>query len=404
MKPPKALRHEFAGEDAPFQQKVVLATAYDYGLLPDFAVRKKTWLGLGRASLEAGNVDPLQFLMMTSALVSRHEDSRFDRFRYLEAVIRLYNDSSLSEDEKIVVFTNDIVEGSRGKISKEDLEQVFQGTEDLREHRVEKIRPSDAGVKTYSAIPKKNLWPLMVGLYRQNYITFEQVGLVLTVNLHSTERRRSGERYLDHPMAVAEGYLDIAPHYLGSDAWQMVSGIVSSLMHDTGEGSNYIPKDDYAPLMPEDVVGCICRLHKKPESSYFKYIQVTGRDIRTALVKLCDLFHNCSDAKEKGPSFKQKYVYPIAAAYLQACLSDSALARGQTVKGFSVARGYCSADQFDFIERCLSEKKELSEVGSLPDLQGHRIPSIEDIEEAVRNPHAHTRRDQVVTLHAPANV
>jgi hypothetical protein len=115
----------------------VLATAYDYGLLPDFAVRKKTWLGLGRASLEAGNVDPLQFLMMTSALVSRHEDSRFDRFRYLEAVIRLYNDSSLSEDEKIVVFTNDIVEGSKGKISKEDLEQVFQGTEDLREHRVE---------------------------------------------------------------------------------------------------------------------------------------------------------------------------------------------------------------------------------------------------------------------------
>jgi (p)ppGpp synthase/HD superfamily hydrolase len=163
----------------------------------------------------------------------------------------------------------------------------------------------------------------MVGLYRQNYITFEQVGLVLTVNLHSTERRRSGERYLDHPMAVAEGYLDIAPHYLGSDAWQMVSGTVSALMHDTGEGSNYIPKDDYAPLMPEDVVGCICRLHKKPESPYFKYIQVTGRDIRTALVKLCDLFHNCSDAKETGPSFKQKYVYPIAAAYLQACLSDS---------------------------------------------------------------------------------
>jgi hypothetical protein len=404
MKSPEALRHEFAGEAVPFQQKVVLATAYDYGLLPDFAVRKKTWLGLGRASLEAGNVDPLQFLMMTSALVSRHEDSRFDRFRYLDAVIRLYNDSSLSEDEKIVVFTNDIVEGSKGKISKEDLEQVFQGTEELREHRVEIIRHNDEGVKTYSAISKDDLWPLMVGLYKQNYITFEQVGLVLTVNLHSMERRRSGERYLDHPMAVAEGYLDIAPHYLGSDAWQMVSGTVSALMHDTGEGSNYIPKDDYAPLMPDDVVGCICRLHKKPESPYFKYIQVTGRDIRTALVKLCDLFHNCSDAKEKGPSFKQKYVYPIAAAYLQACLSDSTLARGQTVKGFSVARGYCSADQFDFIERCLSEKKELSEVGSLPDLQGHRIPSIEDIEEAVRNPHAHTRRDQVVTLHAPANV
>ncbi len=404
MKPWASLRHEFAGNVGPFQQTVVLATAYDYGLLPDFAVRKKRWLGLGKDSLEAGNVDPLQFLIMTSALVSRHEDSRFDRFRYLEAVIRLYNDSSLSEDEKNLTFTDDIVEGSRGKVSKDDLGKVLEGTGDLKKHRVEKTCRSGAGVKTYSAIPKNDLWPLMVGLYRQNYITFEQVGLVLTVNLHSMERRRSGERYLDHPMAVAGAFLDIASRYLGSDAWQMVSGTVAALMHDTGEGSNYIPKDDYAPVMPEDVVNCICRLHKKPESSYFKYIQVTGRDIRTALVKLCDLFHNCSDAKEKGPSFKQKYVYPIAATYLQACLSDPNLARRQTVKDFSVARGYFSASQFDFIEKCLSEKKELSEVDNLPDLRGHLIPSIEDIEISVRNSHAHPRRDQVVTLHAPANV
>jgi hypothetical protein len=185
----------------------------------------------------------------------------------------------------------------------------------------------------------------------------------------------------------------------------MVSGTVSALMHDTGEGSNYIPKDDYAPAMPEDVVDCICRLHKKPESPYFKYIQISGRGIRTALIKLCDLFHNCSDSKEKGPSFKQKYVYPIAAAYLQACLSDPTLARTQTVGQFAVAQGYCSEEGFVCIERCLIDKKELSEVENLPDLQGHRIPSIEDIEAAVRNPHhAYPRRNQVFALHPPANV
>lgn len=404
MKPQKTLRREFTGEAGAFHQRVVLATAHDYGLLPPFAARKKTWLGLGQEALEAGNVDPLQFLIMTSALVSRHEDSRFDRFRYLKAVIALYNDPSSSEDEKTSVFINDIVEGSKGKISEEDLKEVLGGTEALKEHRVERIHSAREGVKTYSAIPKKDLWPLMVGLYKQNYITFEQVGLILTVNLHSMERRRSGERYLDHPMAVAGAFVEIAPNWLEGDPWQMVSGTVSALMHDTGEGSNYIPKDDYAPLMPEDVVGCICRLHKKPDSTYFKYIQVSGRDIRTALIKLCDLFHNCSDAEEKGPSFKQKYVYPLAAAYLRACLADPILARTQTVGQFVVAQGYCSEEGFECIERCLAEKKEFSEVKDLPALQGLCIPSIEEIEDAVRNPHAHSRRNQSITLHTPANV
>lgn len=347
----------------PFGDKVMQAfmeaakrTVGDHApkILP-FAVRKNLWFHLCGDALEEGDIDPLQFLIMTSALTGRHEDSKFNRLEYLGNVIRIYNNAFQSENVKRNIFKQDIIDGSDGRITEKDLNVVLHHA-----HRAPLSRKSEtreefcatSGIqKTYSAIPKDQIFPIMSSLCQENLISFEQVALVFSINLHSRERRNSGARYLDHPMAIAGMVLDEGAIYFDSEH-DFAVALVAALMHDTGEKSNYLPERDYAALMPMEVVMCIDRLHKKPGQSYFDYIQGCACDERAAFVKFCDLRHNCSDATPEKSSFKQKFIYPIAAAYMKAALEDPSVSE-MTVKEFAVRNGICDETTFNAID-CVS--------------------------------------------------
>jgi hypothetical protein len=320
-----------------------------------FAVRKNLWIHLCGEALEEGDIDPLQFLMMTSALTGRHEDSGFNRLEYVSNVIRIYNSRFQTEEVKQNIFQQDIIDGSDGRISQKDLSQVLAHARHIpttkRSGMREEFCYTNGVQQTFSAISKDQLFPIMSSLCQERLISFEQVALVLSINLHSRERRRSGGRYLDHPMAVAGMVLSEGQLYFDTEH-DLAVAIAAALMHDTGEKSNYDPERDYVHLMPTEVVQCIVRLHKKDSQSYFDYIRNCACDERSAFVKYCDLRHNCSDATLEKSSFKQKYIYPIAAAYMKAVLENPSVS-DMSVKEFVVQNGICDATTFDAID-CIS--------------------------------------------------
>ena len=109
---------------------------------------------------------------------------------------------------------------------------------------------------------------------------------------HAEHRRKSGEPYIYHPLAVAE----IAVEHLGLGT----TSFISALLHDVVEDTDYTI-EDIRGLFGNDVAYIVDGLTKISDvvegkslqiENYKKILLTMSRDVRVILVKLADRLHN----------------------------------------------------------------------------------------------------------------
>ncbi len=116
----------------------------------------------------------------------------------------------------------------------------------------------------------------------------------LALEAHKNQRRKTGEPFIFHPIAVAK----IVAYEIGLDT----TSIVSALLHDVVEDTHYTV-DDIQQLFGESVARIvngltkISHLSKEPNASiqaenYRKMLLTLSDDVRVILIKIADRLHN----------------------------------------------------------------------------------------------------------------
>ncbi|NEG70150.1 RelA/SpoT family protein [Bifidobacterium choloepi] len=125
------------------------------------------------------------------------------------------------------------------------------------------------------------------------------------VRQHSTQRRKSGEPYIIHPLAVAQILAD-----LGMGPIVVAAG----LLHDTVEDTDYTLEECRAEF-GDTVTGLVDGVTKLTKMDYGdsaqaetirKMVIATSRDVRVLVVKLADRVHNARTWRYVKPSSAQK--------------------------------------------------------------------------------------------------
>ncbi|MGJ8736150.1 RelA/SpoT family protein [Zobellia laminariae] len=116
----------------------------------------------------------------------------------------------------------------------------------------------------------------------------------IAVDAHKTQRRKSGEAYIFHPIAVAK----IVASEIGLDA----TSIASALLHDVVEDSEYT-LDDIERMFGETIARIVDGLtkiaHLKKDTStsqqaenFRKMLLTLNDDVRVIIIKIADRYHN----------------------------------------------------------------------------------------------------------------
>jgi len=128
----------------------------------------------------------------------------------------------------------------------------------------------------------------------------------IAVDAHSTQRRKTGEPYIFHPIAVAK----IVAYEIGLDA----TSIASALLHDVVEDTDYTIEDMehlFGETIAKIVNGLtkISRLNKEQDASiqaenFRKMLLTLHDDVRVILIKIADRLHNMQ-TMDAMPAHKQ---------------------------------------------------------------------------------------------------
>ena len=128
----------------------------------------------------------------------------------------------------------------------------------------------------------------------------------IAVDAHSKQRRKTGEPYIYHPIAVAK----IVAYEIGLDA----VSIASALLHDVVEDTEYTT-DDMERLFGKTIAKIvngltkISRLNKEQDASiqaenFRKMLLTLNDDVRVILIKIADRLHNMQ-TMDAMPAHKQ---------------------------------------------------------------------------------------------------
>src|SRR5690554_1321375 len=127
-----------------------------------------------------------------------------------------------------------------------------------------------------------------------------QKAFELSVEAHKGVRRRSGELYIMHPLAVAR----IVAEEIGLGA----KGIAAALLHDVVEDTDYTV-EDLTTIFGEkiaNIVGGLTKLEgafdqtQSRQAENFKKLLLTMvEDVRVILIKLADRLHNMRRSEER---------------------------------------------------------------------------------------------------------
>jgi hypothetical protein len=413
-------------------KEILLKFMLAVGALGDFAVRKDRWLQRGRVQLALGNLDPLHFAMMTSALVSRHQHSDQDRKRYLDGAIDLAlagnisqifiaNPMTLNSPEyariraafykdgltgaKIESFLVDIEKGTDGRISHKEMHEAFV-LYNTRKPFEDSARSGalNRSKSSKHAFEHTVLLPIIKELVSQNVLSEEQVTLILSLNFHAKETRRfnNGPAVM-HPFSVYKVVSARAVEF-GFKPKDVRLMKLAALIHDIGEKTKFVMAEHLNDITSRDLRDLANLVHKENHEHYFDdYIGKKCRFSRmAAFIKLCDIWHNSLDAENGGLSFKQAYAYRIAANYLRYVIGCKATP--MSVDDFVVSRGICSREEFTIIKDYThyNHKVEVSEVvGKIPVLR-NLLPTFTIFQQSskpVTYDYAHLLRKEDTPVH-----
>ena len=123
---------------------------------------------------------------------------------------------------------------------------------------------------------------------------------------HRLQRRKSGEPYILHPLAVAR--------IVGVDLELDAHMVAAALLHDVVEDTPYTLSDIRERFGP-DVASLVNVVTKRPKSSYDQSKQVDNfrqilesvhSDVRALLIKLADRLHNMRTLEAQRPDKQLK--------------------------------------------------------------------------------------------------
>jgi GTP diphosphokinase / guanosine-3',5'-bis(diphosphate) 3'-diphosphatase len=150
------------------------------------------------------------------------------------------------------------------------------------------------------------LRPKLAYLGETHVALIEQAVLCGTA-AHAGQKRKSGEPYITHPVAVAQRLAE-----MGMDH----ETIIAAILHDTIEDTP-LTKADLEARFGSDVaelVDGVTKLDKvkfasRQEAnaeSFRKMLMAMARDLRVILIKLCDRLHNLSTIKSMSPDSRRR--------------------------------------------------------------------------------------------------
>lgn len=126
------------------------------------------------------------------------------------------------------------------------------------------------------------------------------------VEAHSDQRRKSGEAYIFHPIAVAK----IVASEIGLDA----TSIAAALLHDVVEDTSYTLPDIerlFGPVVARIVNGLTKIAHLKKDmnisqqaENFRKMLLTLNDDVRVIIIKIADRYHNML-TMDAMPEYKQ---------------------------------------------------------------------------------------------------
>lgn len=435
-------RYGFAAQRGLFSARKFFLAAT--GMIPNWAIDKDVIIPKLQEILPKGHMTRMNTAALLCALSTKHVHSYYDPVNFLRNFLKLYNAKSFDEVcliEEIEIDSpawyelkavynkggtrTERLEAVKIRCWAKDLEDASQGTKIGRARgnhksisveevealvslypkrsatskevvKVEKLKESD-GTETLSAFPKDDYLPMLREQREKGFISETQCGIILCFILHSREQRRDGTSYVVHPMAVANLVRKHGHRYL-NDQGHVWMATLAALLHDGGEKSNINLEKDLQGLLPQPTIEAIKALHKKDNESYFQYLERCADNPLAAVVKLSDIYHNSSDANT-NPKFKQTYVYPIAANYVQYRLKhpDEKLSVAEFVKRNNI----CTDEVFEKIEQIAAHESDKKQPASkfretLGELQN--LETINDIFAEEIIVYANPRREEDASL------
>ena len=105
---------------------------------------------------------------------------------------------------------------------------------------------------------------------------------------HRGIKRRSGEPYIMHPLAVAK--ICCCEIGLGS------TSICAALLHDVVEDTT-ITMDELAAQFPEEVIAVLKLLTHREDVPYFDYVRSVKSNPIAVKIKLADIAHNSDQSR-----------------------------------------------------------------------------------------------------------
>ena len=144
----------------------------------------------------------------------------------------------------------------------------------------------------------------------------------VALDAHKTQRRKSGEAYIFHPLAVAK----IVAYEIGMDA----TSIAAALLHDVVEDSDDYSMNDIQQMFGETVARIVDGLTKISATSkktdislqaenFKKMLLTLNEDVRVIIIKIADRLHNMQTMGSMRPDKQEKiasetlYIYaPLA--------------------------------------------------------------------------------------------
>ncbi|MBR5893648.1 MAG: bifunctional (p)ppGpp synthetase/guanosine-3',5'-bis(diphosphate) 3'-pyrophosphohydrolase [Bacteroidaceae bacterium] len=156
----------------------------------------------------------------------------------------------------------------------------------------------DKGVEELLAVLSRRMGSEEIHRVREAYLFAKEA--------HKEQRRKSGEPYVMHPLAVAR----IVAEELGLG----VEPIIAAFLHDVAEDTQYTI-DDIKEKFGEDVAFLVNVVTKKKKSRYDASKQIDNYkqmldslqyDIRALLIKLADRLHNMRTLNSMRPDKQMK--------------------------------------------------------------------------------------------------
>ena len=144
----------------------------------------------------------------------------------------------------------------------------------------------------------------------------------VAVDAHKNQRRKSGEAYVFHPIAVAQ----IVAEEIGLDAVSIIAALLHDVVEDTHYTLDYI-EEQFGPTVARIVDGLtkIAGLKKDTNDyslqaeNFRKMLLTLNDDVRVILIKIADRYHNMLTLESMRPDKRVKiasetlYIYaPLA--------------------------------------------------------------------------------------------